>query len=165
MLDSSSKCRPTFHKVMVSKCLIALAALFIVLPVNSGEQKYKFGPIPHKKEVECLAQAIYHEARGEPEKGKFAVAHVVVNRAKSMRFPSTICKVVYQPGQFSWTSDKSLRPRVDSTALAIAKLVLAGFSPIPEFAATHFHNRTVKPGWKLKKLAIIGNHVFYKHHE
>ena len=64
------------------------------------------------KEIYCLAQNIYFEARGEPENGQFAVAAVTMNRVKSHKYPNTVCKVVWQHSQFSWTNDgKSDRPR------------------------------------------------------
>jgi len=63
-------------------------------------------------ELNCLALNIYHEARGEPLAGQFAVAYVTMNRVVSARYPSSVCSVVWQHRQFSWTQDgKSDRPR------------------------------------------------------
>lgn len=63
-------------------------------------------------DVDCMAMNIYHEARGEPELGKVAVGHVVMNRVMDPRFPSTVCGVITQGGakplrrcQFSWWCD------------------------------------------------------------
>ncbi|NIQ02535.1 MAG: hypothetical protein GWM98_20940, partial [Nitrospinaceae bacterium] len=66
-----------------------------------------------QRDIHCLARNIYHEARGEPEKGRLAVAKVTLNRVASSRFPNTICDVVYEQrwdrrrkryvGAFSWT--------------------------------------------------------------
>lgn len=69
------------------------------------------GPALHaetipEKQLECLAKNIYHEARGEPRRGQIAVAHVTLNRVAHAKFPDTVCKVVYQPGQFVWTAKK-----------------------------------------------------------
>jgi len=61
------------------------------------------------QETHCLAQNVYHEARGESWHGKMAVALVTLNRTEHWRFPKTICKVVYQPGQFTWTQYRNLR--------------------------------------------------------
>jgi spore germination cell wall hydrolase CwlJ-like protein len=73
-------------------------------------------PIP-KEEIECLSRNIYHEARGEGHVGMTAIAMVTLNRVKDPRWPKTVCKVVYQPYQFSWThqkvkvKDKNGRPK------------------------------------------------------
>src|SRR5882672_3747420 len=81
-----------------AELLVCIAAVAILLPSTSGLAADTF-----EADLRCLALTIYHEARGEPELGKFAVAHVVVNRAHDPRFPRRICDVVYQK--------KDLRPR------------------------------------------------------
>lgn len=58
------------------------------------------------KQHKCLTEVIYYEARGDTKEGKLAVADVVLNRVKHPYFPNTICKVVYQKNQFSWTKSK-----------------------------------------------------------
>ena len=63
-------------------------------------------PTVDPKQHNCLALNIYHEARGERVEGQIAVAHVTMNRVNHEKWPSTICEVVYQPKQFSWTHDK-----------------------------------------------------------
>ena len=62
-----------------------------------------------QRDLSCLAETIYHEARGESQAGKIAVANVVLNRVEHSRWPNAICRVVYQRGQFSWTRSK---PRI-----------------------------------------------------
>ena len=114
-------------------------------------------------EVKCLADNIYHEARGESFKGKLAVAIVTINRKNSGNYPSTICRVVYQKYQFTWTN----RPKkvtdyyqyVD--ALTAANMALENERILGEFKATHYHNTTVSPKWGLKRVAKIGKHIFY----
>lgn len=113
----------------------------------------------------CLAKNIYFEARGESTKGKLAVAKVTINRTKSGKFPATICAVVYQPYQFSWT----LKPRPEvkydkqwQESIRLAKYAIT--TNIPElrhFDALYFHNNHVHPHWKRKQVAKIGNHIFY----
>lgn len=113
----------------------------------------------------CLAKNIYFEARGEPNMGKLAVAKVTLNRTKSGKFPDTICAVVYQPYQFSWT--KKPRPQVKldkqwQESVRLAKYAVT--TNIPElegFNALYFHNTSVHPHWNRKKIAKIGNHIFY----
>ena len=118
------------------------------------------------KDLQCLAKNIYYEARGESTKGKLAVAQVTLNRVQSPRYQSTICKVVYAKYQFSWTRDSSRRaPRGQAwqDALAIATTVLEQGVALPKFSALYFHSRHIVPHWsrKKRKLARIGNHVFY----
>lgn len=67
-------------------------------------------PQEHKREVACLALAVYYEARGESERGQRAVASVVMNRVHDKRFPDTACEVVFQPKQFSFIRGQRLNP-------------------------------------------------------
>ncbi len=126
-------------------------------------------------ERHCLAQAIYFEARSEPEAGQSAVAQVVLNRMVSGNYPSTICGVVFQNRsrrhacQFSFTCDgKALRVRdAQSWAQAsrVADEALAGKSWLADIAgATYYHADYVRPRWArgMKKLDVIGKHIFYR---
>lgn len=118
-------------------------------------------------DLACLAGAIYFESKGEPLSGQLAVADVIINRSKSGRFPSSICSVVKQPGQFSFVRHGSI-PSIDTgrktyrTAMAVAQIALAKAwdSPVPK--ALFFHAKRVSPGWGLTKVAAIGHHVFYR---
>lgn len=117
--------------------------------------------------LRCLAGAIYFEAKGEPLAGQLAVADVILNRTKSGRFPEDVCGVVKQPGQFSFVRGGSI-PSIDSdraqyrTAVAVAKVALRAAWQNPAPDALSFHARQVSPGWGMKKVAAIGNHVFYR---
>jgi len=118
--------------------------------------------IPNLKEFNCLVRNIYHEARGEPKAGKEAVGLVTMNRVRDPRYPNTICKVVYQPGQFSWTADNTISKKVNHKEWQLAiNAATAAYNSVSKFRATHFHNTTVRPNWKLTKVAKIGNHIFY----
>ncbi len=115
----------------------------------------------------CLALNIYYEARGESLTGQRAVAHVVVNRVNSSGYPDTVCSVVYQDDQFSWTDmPNKPKPRGEqwTQARQLARAVLTGTSVDPTKGATHFHAVHIKPKWtyKLRKTAVIGRHAFYK---
>ena len=80
-------------------------------------------------EVDCLAQAIYHEARGEPVETQIAVGNTILNRVEAMGFPDTVCGVVHQPGQFSWWSGRNppvTEPAAYKTARSLARKILAG---------------------------------------
>ena len=109
--------------------------------------------------VLCLALVIHNESRGEPKQGKAAVAHVVLNRAKTH---DKVCKTVHSKGQFYTkpVKNKSSKAWVDSKVLA--KKVLSKQIKDPTKGAKYFHNHTVKPKWKLKRVGKIGKHTFYK---
>lgn len=116
-------------------------------------------------EVACLAENIYHEARGEPLEGREAVAHVTLNRVADPRWPDTICGVVWQPHQFSWTATNPpiKEPAAYERALMVAVSAITGLSDDPTGGATHYfdHNR-VNPRWsrRLERVAVIGGHTF-----
>ena len=151
--------------------------LFLILSgvfVSSAAQAKS--PINSEKEIKCLALNIYFEARGEPQNGQFAVAAVTMNRVKSYRFPNTVCKVVWQRRQFSWTHDgKSDRPkdkRAWQQAKSLAKLVYSKYLKFQEKSngawditqgALHYYSTTIpQPYWAKQKVAStsIGRHMF-----
>jgi spore germination cell wall hydrolase CwlJ-like protein len=120
-----------------------------------------------QSELSCLATNIYHEARSEPIEGQLAVAQVTINRVKDKRrFASTVCGVVFERAQFSWTLTKRkqiLDAKAWKTAVEVAKVVLSRSQVLPEFNALFYHTTKVSPRWSKQKrvLAIIGKHVFY----
>ena len=152
----------------------ALAAL----PVDPAEKpRYADLVVPENldREQRCLAEAVYFEARSEPEEGQAAVAQVVLNRARSGLYPSSVCGVVYQNRhrhlacQFTFACEgKSLRITDGPSwrdATRIAKAVLEGRTYLAEVGgSTHYHADYVKPSWsrRLKKMDVIGRHIFYK---
>ena len=123
---------------------------------------------PGSRELECLAVGIYFESKSEPLAGQLAVGDVIANRAKSGgRFPSSYCGVLFQRGQFSFVRGKSW-PAVNRSgrqwqnAVAIAKIVDGDLKNSGAQNALFFHAKRVSPGWRLKRVASIGNHVFYR---
>jgi spore germination cell wall hydrolase CwlJ-like protein len=119
-------------------------------------------------ELECLATGVYFEAKSEPLAGQLAVAKVIANRADSGgRFPGTYCGVLFQRGQFSFIHGRSL-PSVPhsnkqwQTAVAIAKIADQGLKESAVGDALFFHARYVAPSWHMKRVASIGNHIFYR---
>lgn len=118
------------------------------------------------KDMECLARAIYWEARGEPLEGQLAVAEVILNRVEHQRFGRDVCDVVTAPRQFSFVRGGAIPAPVNraqyAEAKAIAWIALAdAWKPIVG-EATHFHARHVNPGWRLTRVAQVGNHIFYR---
>jgi spore germination cell wall hydrolase CwlJ-like protein len=118
-------------------------------------------------EERCLAGAVYFESKGESLPGQLAVARVVMARAKSGRFASTLCGVVYQKSQFSFVRGGTM-PRIDTgsnnwrNAVAISKIALNGSWKSPVEGALFFHARHVSPGWRLTRLGSVDNHIFYR---
>jgi len=115
----------------------------------------------YQQKVRCLSEVVYHEARGETYKGQLAVAQTVLNRAKSSRFPNHVCTVVFQKGQFSWTKNWNKTWNADHHSRQVARVALMGTHSLRDFKALYFHNTNVNPNWNRKRLATIGNHVFY----
>jgi len=119
-------------------------------------------------ELECLATGIYFESKSESLAGQLAVGKVIANRAQSGgRFPGTYCGVLFQRGQFSFVHGRSLPsvPRASrqwQTAVAVAKIVDQDLHESSVGKALFFHARYVSPGWRMKRVASIGNHVFYR---
>ncbi len=124
---------------------------------------------------DCLAQAVYYEARSESEDGQRAVAQVVLNRVRHPAFPNSVCGVVYQGPQragggcqFTFTCDGSLAVAPSGLAWAEARRIaaeaLAGYVYAPVGEATHYHTQQVVPAWafRLAKVAVIGAHSFYR---
>ncbi|MFM8820277.1 MAG: cell wall hydrolase [Phenylobacterium sp.] len=126
------------------------------------------------RDLDCLTQAIYFEARGESPAGQAAVAQVVLNRVRKAGFPKTVCGVVFQGSargegcQFSFTCDGSMHRgreiRAWAQARRIADRALAGAVMTAVGDATHFHTVHVSPDWNrdLLRVAQVGLHVFYR---
>ncbi len=120
------------------------------------------------RELQCLATGIYFESKGEPLAGQLAVGKVIANRAQSGgRFPSSYCGVLFQRGQFSFVHGRSLPSVAPSnkqwqTAVALARIVDQRLHSSEVGNAMFFHARYVRPGWALKRVASIGNHIFYR---
>jgi len=126
------------------------------------------GPSPGSRELECLATGIYFESKSEPLAGQLAVGKVIANRAATGgRFPPTYCGVLFQHGQFSFVHGHSLPsvPRANKqwqTAVAVAKIVDQDLQESAVGNALFFHARYVSPSWHAKRVASIGNHIFYR---
>lgn len=146
-------------------------------PPDAARHRYAdlIEPDALDREQRCLAEAVYFEARSEPEAGQAAVAQVVLNRVKSGLYPANVCGVVYQNRhrymgcQFSFACEgKSLRIADGpswQTATRIAGAVIEGRTYLSEVGgATHYHADYVKPGWsrRLRKMDAIGRHIFYQ---
>lgn len=124
-------------------------------------------PASLSREMECLAGAVYFEARSETLAGQLAVGRVIVTRAASGRFPSSYCGVVYQPSQFSFIHANAM-PWVDHDtakwrqAVKIAVIADNGAWKSPVEGAMFFHAAHIAPSWGKTRMARVDNHVFYR---
>jgi spore germination cell wall hydrolase CwlJ-like protein len=123
------------------------------------------------EQEECVAIAVYHEARGEPLDGQLAVAEVIMNRAASGRYPASWCEVVKQPWQFSFVNPRTGRmPGVNRSsaswayAQAITRIAVGQFADALPGDVLWYHADYVAPSWgrRLAKLQKIGAHIFYR---
>jgi N-acetylmuramoyl-L-alanine amidase len=116
---------------------------------------------------ECLAGAVYFEAKGEPLHGQLSVAEVILNRARSGRFPASACGVVKQRGQFSFIRGGRFPAIARGSlawkrAVAIAHIAVQDLADGPAPKALFFHAKRVSPRWRLTRVAAVGNHIFYR---
>lgn len=120
-------------------------------------------------ESQCISLAIFKESHLEPEKGKQAVASVILQRMKNRN--KSACQVVFEKHQFSWVRKWKKNEQDTLHHLSMAKNILAQYKrkKYNGLVATHFHSKNMKrkPKWtkKMKMVANIGNHLFYLHKE
>ncbi len=152
----------------------------VYLSKNSETQFFSKGALDSlrmpkmNRELKCLSEALYFEARGEQIEGQIAVADVIINRKNSNQFPGTICGVVSEGAhkrnacQFSYNCDGKLELIYDKKTykriVKLSSMILNGaFSDVTN-GATFFHASEVSPSWsrKFKKTSKIGRHIFYK---
>lgn len=148
--------------------------MLTTLAALSDESAYRIDTKPADAELYCLTEAIYFEARGESVDGQIAVGEVVLNRAKSPRYPDTVCGVILQGSanlnacQFSYKCDGQPEimdnRRARRRAHEIARLLMRNGQLPVTGKATHYHADYVSPRWAkaLQKTAKIGSHIFYR---
>ncbi len=172
--------RPNLPKVYQEAEEAARAAVYRLpeprsVPDESWKDGESRGKIKYsRRELHCLATAVYFEARGESHKGQLAVAQVIINRTKSKHWPDTICGVVYQNKswrnrcQFSFACDgkaDKIRDRKAWTkARAVAQKFANGYVMRGINRATHYHATYVRPRWArhFRKIDKVGTHIFYR---
>lgn len=169
-----------FKKLLVTKIIpCLLVGVFLILPFSTKDY-----PVPSTilKPEQCMQVNLYYEARGESERGMKAVAAVVYNRAQSRVYPSSICKVIFQNKQFSWTHQQDQKEvykllegsighlsKKDKEKYLLAKKIARMPQKevqkvLPSTKVLWYHSSTVKPHWnkKVLRVAQIGSHIFYK---
>jgi len=124
-----------------------------------------------RKEIDCLADNVYHEAGYEAEQGRMAVAFVTLNRVQDPRFPKDICSVVKQKNnytcQFTWMCENKITNRQKQQyelSREAALYVYANYEKLKDITkgALYYHADYVNPKWKLQKTVVIGRHIFYR---
>lgn len=157
--------------------LVFFLALGFPLVVLGFVIYFFFGATNHAQELNCLALNVYHEARGEPMAGQYAVAEVTMNRVASRYYPNTVCKVVFQKkwdvlrgrnvAAFSWT-EFDTRPPPNEPSWRHARDVAEAVyhqKHVPQVdGALLYHSKRIRPSWARRKkpIAKVGKHVFYK---
>lgn len=148
--------------------MLFLCLFIFVTPV---EAKSIFDCEQRVDEKVCLACNLYFEARGEEKTGIIAVALVTLNRVKSLEYPNSICEVVWQDWQFSWTNDglpdQVYSPKLWFVILEITELMMNNkITPILSEGVLWYHRYDILPksGWSenLTVAARIGEHNFFK---
>ncbi len=137
-------------------------------PLYALVDRYGAGA-PLDEQANCIAVAVYFEARGETLEGQLAVARVIMNRAASGKYPGSWCDVVRQPWQFSFVRNR-LFPQVDPgsaswrKAQAITRLAISNAVPSLSTDVLWYHADYVAPSWgrRLSFVQKIGTHIFYR---
>lgn len=139
-------------------------------PLYALVDKFSAGA-PLTDEANCIAVAVYHEARGESLEGQMAVAKVIMNRAASGQYPTSWCGVVKQPWQFSFVNPRSgYMPSVDQAsaawrkALGVTRLAVSNAVQSVPSDCLWYHADYVAPSWgrRLTRVDKIGAHIFYR---
>ncbi len=179
-MQSSAVPAPATHRAgrsgrcLGARCRAAFLAVVLVLAGHSVAPTPAAAGVDVNRELQCLALTIYFEARGEPDEGKIAVGHVVMNRASHPLFPDKVCEVVQQGGeklrfhcQFTWwcdgRSDQPKEWRAWEKIKTLARRIYWDYSRDPTAGALWYHADYARPQWRtdLSRSSKIGRHVFY----
>lgn len=148
----------------LSICLVfgALTAFTATLQAESNTKQYQEQNLS-KAQLECLSKAAYFEAKSESDAGMLAVIHTTLNRVKDVRFPKTVCGVVYQPSQYSWTkhNPKIKEKEQYERAKRLAQEVVDGKHKDVSRGALYFNSLHQRPRGTICTTRI-GGHSFYK---
>ena len=142
----------TLKLPLISMMLLSCSTMH--MPDNTDAQAASY---------QCMVANVWHEARGESIKGMHAVALVTMNRVRQRN--KTVCEIVYEPRQFSWTVNvtSDMLDNIDNVRRAVANVMTNNISDFTN-GATHYHANYVSPLWasSMRRVAIVGKHHFYK---
>jgi spore germination cell wall hydrolase CwlJ-like protein len=153
---------------LISNALTLFIIIALAVIVLHGKPRQQASTDLSENDLFCIVQNIYHESRGEDALGQAAVAHVTLNRVRASAYPDSVCDVVWQRNQFSWTEDSRSDHMTDLDAIGkavdIALAASRGKIKEPTGGALHYyaHDR-VKPGWSSRGYRLIlGEHTFVR---
>lgn len=167
----------SIHNLAIATAIAFSAVMFQPMPEPAQPKttptEIKEAPLTQedKRQIQCLADNIYYEARNQPKVGKIAVSNVVINRVEDPRFPKDPCSVIKQKRgktcQFSWVCSKNGKGKdMESYAISydLAKQIYTNMDSIKDvtYGSKFYHAKYVKPRWKYKRVITIGDHVFYR---
>lgn len=162
--------------VVVSVLAIVLLAFGLFVNFSIAGHDYSKDVHERNQDLTCLTRNIYHEARGEPIDGQYAVAEVTMNRVTSKHYPNTVCDVVYQENfdvirkrnvsAFSWTEidiTAPLNKKIWNRTWKIAEEVYDERAEPRADGALFYHSKHIRPRWSRgkRRIARIGRHIFY----
>jgi spore germination cell wall hydrolase CwlJ-like protein len=164
----------SIHALIGSTTDLQPVANAAVVRLGPADANWQFTDSPVLDDLTCLTQAVYYEARSESIEGQEGVAQVVINRARTPGFPTSVCDVVYQRADYSGTCqftfvcdgsmDRVIEPAAWERAQTVASQALHGFVYKPLKDAIHYHAAYVTPYWSysLVRIRQIGGHIFYR---
>ncbi len=163
------------YLVLSAVALVAVAfGIFVYFSIAGHDRSQNVRA--RTQDLNCLAKNIYHEARGEPIDGQYAVAEVTMNRVASKHYPNTVCDVVYQSNfdvirkrdvsAFSWTELELTAPidrKIWERVWRIAQEVYDQQAEPRAEGALFYHAKNIRPRWSRgkRRVASIGRHIFY----
>lgn len=146
---------------------IPITVFLVAVLLSTASCEHTPPPAPAVvSEWHCMLKNIYHEARGDTVEGMQAVALVTLNRAAEKN--KTVCEIVYEHKQFSWTAMKNVRNKAltdnFNAVSAVASDAMAGRLHDITNGATYYHAKSVTPYWvkAVNKVGAIGAHIFYR---
>lgn len=161
-------------QTLLSRAALVLSLVIPVAVANPASADPARGPeqliqtsYGGAESLQCLAEAVYFEARGEGTKGMRAVAEVILNRVDNGRFPNSVCGVVNQKGQFSYLNHGKRGIRNKAVYGHIQQIAYDAMTGAPRNltgGATYFHTTAVRPSWsqRFTRTTRIGAHIFYR---
>lgn len=167
------------NTILATACILSLTTTPVLAKESVKKPKVIHLCKKDDTAVNILACNMYKEARGESDSGLMSIAFVTLNRKDNDKYPGTVKKIVYQPGQFSWTSsgttfkvyEKDRWEKAQEFAKVLIKIhkqnrIVYDALDITH-GATHYHSRKVKPYWTKAMLRTvrIDNHIYYKEKE
>jgi len=152
---------------LISNALTIFIIIAVLVICLQGKEKKQAAIDLSERDLACMVQAVYFEARSEDALGQAAVAHVILNRMKSPLYPDSVCKVVWQPAQFSYTEDGKSDRMTDQTAIEkavdVSLAVIRGKIKDPTGMLHDYDPKFARPAWARGGYKVlVGQHAFVR---